>query len=403
VSEACFSRARGAALRALKQLRLGDRVALFTTHCTHANNATKEPDLLVPLYYMCSDTEKIFRTHIEATKRFGTQGFNSSRPIPTMPNTISAIMQYLRRNEPGLRTCHFILLSPKLDDLHSVSIEHPEIHLYYVNPASLPNTRGNGRLVQVCNKNCCKNVLISNWLHFQSLTERIHQIIRYARSNEAQGYIQDVVVNVSPSKGCEILEYHGSPFITSLRPGEVHILLFHLRVSPSRVQKARLDLGGRFYSTSLDVTGWREKLKNVWEMGGEMAHLLKIEASYRNSLFHPGTWTVTEVPFFVHRDLGRMECPRSDSMGLHQRYLFDIIRNMKKETALIKLRELAATCTAEDVCFRQLLQNMENEVLWQQKVAEYELQYRSHLPASIGRLRLANCSYYEHVEAVHSA
>lgn len=122
------------------------------------------------------------------------------------------------------RPTHLVLLSPTAHVLHDVSKSCPDLYIHQVNPATIPFRRCSDVSEPECDDECCKNVFISNWSHFQSLPGRVKRILKYARSVKPLGEITKVCIDVRARHGCEVIEFLGLKDVASLRLGQVHDL-----------------------------------------------------------------------------------------------------------------------------------------------------------------------------------
>ena len=111
--------------RALHQLGRGDRVALYTTHCTHGPIASTVPDRLLPLRPVCPDTEEVFRDLTLDISKHGIQKWDPPRPTPPMTSVILAIARSMLDGEIEYRRENFETAFSRLRDAITYEDELP--------------------------------------------------------------------------------------------------------------------------------------------------------------------------------------------------------------------------------------------------------------------------------------
>ncbi|KAF2449347.1 hypothetical protein P171DRAFT_506920 [Karstenula rhodostoma CBS 690.94] len=383
VSKDSLTRALEAATGGLHQLDRGDRVALYTTHCTHGSVASTVPDKLLPLRPVCSGTEEIFRDLTLDIEQYGTQAWNPPRPTPSMSNVILAIAKSLEKETPKHERCHVILLSPAFDVLHTVSDTFPSIHIHQINPAVLPFIPNEEHREMVCHETCCKNVFVSNWTHYQSVPGRIKQIILQARSKGPVGSIKDIHVDLRPKSGCEVLEIDGPTTMSVLRSGQAFCFFAHLRVTPPQTQQLCGSCKDPLLQHSLDATNLRQELYAAEKLDAKLAHLLSVQVFYRSTFSPPGTWSYTEAPLVAVAKLGRLAPPHDFSLDVFKRHAFHVLNKFDNETPKKRVENLAMGIPDEREDMKQVIHCMAKEIHWHQAVLEYEASSRQKLPSCI--------------------
>ncbi|KAJ4359675.1 uncharacterized protein N0V89_000231 [Didymosphaeria variabile] len=421
VSKDGLMRALEAATGGLHQLDRGDRVALYTTHCTHGSVASTVPDRLLPLRSVCSDTEEVFRNLTLDIAKYGTQEWNPPRPTPPMSNVILAIAKSLEMGSPKHQRCHMILLSPVFNVLHSVSDTFPNLHVHQINSAVLPFVPNEEHREMVCHETCCKNVTASNWTHYQSVPGRIKQIILQARSTGPVGSITDIHVDLRPKSGCEVLEIDGSTTLNALRPGQSFCFLVRLRVSSAKTHELCESSLDPLLEHSLEATTIRQELYLADKLNAKLAHLLSVQVFHKNTLNAPGTWCYTEVPLVAITRLGRLAPPRDFSVEVQRRRIFYRLNKLDNEATKREMKKLAIAVSDESEDLKQIVQRMAKEIHWHHAVLEYEASSRQKLPLCSGPIgkamvhhmyqhetdslitEMASAEHHEHIQAMLDA
>ncbi|KAL1594541.1 hypothetical protein SLS60_010301 [Paraconiothyrium brasiliense] len=421
VSKDCLTRALEAATGALHQLDRGDRVALYTTHCTHGSIASTVPDRLLPLRPVCSDTEEVFRDLTLDIGKYGTQEWIPPRPTPPMTNVILAIAKSLETESPKHQRCHMILLSPVFDALHSVSDTFPNLHVHQINSAVLPFVPNEEDRETECQKTCCKNVFVSNWTHYQSIPGRIKQIILQARSEGPVGRITDIHVDLRPKSGCEVLEIEGPTALGALRSGQAFCILVRLRVSPEDTHELCGSSLDPLLEYSLNATTLRQEMYLADKLGADLAHLLSVQVFHKNTLNAPGTWSYVEAPLVAITKLGRLAPPRNFRVDVHRRRIFHILKKLNNGASKMEVEKLANSMADESEDLKQVIQRMAKEIHWHHAVLEYETSSRQKLPLCNGPIgkdtihqrneheanpsitEMASAEHHEHIQAILDA
>lgn len=359
-------------------------MALYTTHCTHLPITGNKPDLLFALQPFSTDTEDIFRDLNATTAKYGTQSWKPAQPNPSMAEVILGVAKSLEGKNLKNRRTHVVLLSPAAHILHDVSKTCPDLYIHQINPAAVPfRCRPNVSEAE-CNEDCCKNVFISNWSHFQSLPGRIKRILKYARSVMPVGDITKVCIDVRAKDGCEIVEYQGMKDIACLRLGQVHTIFAKVRTLRSAIKEVDLLSRNPVFNSSLDHKELRQQLQNAVTVGAVKAHLLDVQVYHQNTLHATDCWNYTETPFFVIRDLGGLAPPLDIAVEVHKRQLFDKFIQLDTDTAKSEAEVILSTLTVHQEPLRKFVQRIFKELDRYQQVLEYEKEHRQKLPLCPG-------------------
>ncbi|KAJ4984613.1 hypothetical protein SVAN01_09869 [Stagonosporopsis vannaccii] len=393
VSRECLTRALAAVNSALYHLDRGDRVALYTTHCTHQSVTGNRPDLLFPIGHFNADTEDVFRELTSSIARCGTQAWKPPRPNPSMAEVLVGIAQSLKNNNVKDRRTHVLLLSPAAHVLHEVSRFCPDLYIHHINPAPIPFRRVPGFSNMECTEKCCENVFVSNWNHFQSLPSRIKRVLKYARSKQPVGEITQVSIDLRTRDGCEIIEYLGCKDIASLRLGQAHTIFAKLRTTRSATKAVDLLSKNPVFNSSLDVKDLRQQLHNTVVVGAVQAHLLDVQVYHQNALHGKDCWMYTETPFLVVRDLGGLVPPFNTAVEVHKRRLFHIFVHVDAKSARLEAKSLLSSLDHNQESLKKIVQRMVQEIDHYQQVLEYEQEHRQKLPLCPGPIALEAAPY----------
>jgi hypothetical protein len=373
---------------ALYHLERGDRVALYTTHCTHRSVTGNRPDLLFPISPFCPGTGESFRDLTATIAKYGTQSWMPPRPNPSMAEVILGVARSLENTDLKHRRTHVVLLSPAAHVLHDVSKFRPDLYVHQLNPATVPYRRVSDIAETQCIEACCRNVFISNWTHYQSLPGRIKRIVKYARSMKPIGEITKVCIDIRAKDGCEIVEYLGSKDIASLRSGQVHTIFAKVRVTRSATRAVDFHSENPVFNSSLDVKGLREQLQNAAAVGAVKAHLLDVQVYHQNTLHGADCWNYTETPFLVVRDLGGLAPPFDTSTEVLKRKLFYDIAQLDAHTAKAKAGTILATLAEDNDQLRKVVKRIYTEVDRYQQILQYEQEHRQKLPLCPGPIAI---------------
>jgi hypothetical protein len=373
---------------ALYQLDRNDRVALYTTHCTHQSITGNRPDLLFPLGYFDTDTEGTFRNLTASIAKCGTQAWKPPRPNPSMADVILSVAKSLEDKNLRHRRTHVVLLSPAAHILHDVSQSCPNLYIHQINPAAIPFQRSPDAGDVDCMEECCKNVFISNWSQYQSLQGRIKRILKYARSVKPVGEISQVCIDLRARDGCEIIECSGKKDIASLRLGQVHTVFAKLRVTRSATKEVDLVSQNPILNSSLDIKDLRQQLQNAATVGAVKVHLLDVQVYHQNTLHGSDCWNYTETPCLVVRELGGLAPPFDTAVEVHKRKLFRRFVQLEMDAAAKEAGVILADLTNNQDPLQKLVQRILKEVERYRQVLEYEQEHRQRLPLCPGPIAI---------------
>lgn len=373
---------------ALYHLDLGDRVALYTTHCTHQSVTGNRPDLLFPLRPFNTDTEEIFRELTTSIANRGTQAWKPPRPNPSMADVILAIARFLESSNMRRHRTHVVLLSPAAHILHDLSKSCPDLYIHQINPASVPYRQFPGLDDMECVGECCKNVFISNWNHFQSLPGRIKRILKYARLSKPVGEIRQVCIDLRARDGCEVVESLGSKDIANLRLGQVHTIFARLRTTRSATKAVDLSSRNPVFNSCLDVKDLRQQLQNTVAVGAVKVHLLDVQVFHQDTLHGADCWIYTETPFLVVRNLGGLAPPFNTAVEVHKRRLFHSFVQLDAHSARSEAQALLSSLEHDKEALRNIIQRILREIDHYQQVLEYQQEHRQKLPLCPGPIAI---------------
>lgn len=389
VSKEFLSNALKAVTGTLCHLTRGDKVALYTTHCTHPTMAGTLPDMMYPLRLVDGDTARIFRDLATEIDKCGTQAWDPPRPNPTMADVVIAILKSLGFQDVNYHRTHVVLLSPTMNAMHRLSGTFPSVHVHQINAGSLPYSPGEEQRPRVCPGTCCKNVSITNWTHFQSTSGRIRQIIRYGRCEKPVGEITNVGVDIRMREGCRILEQKGSSDIDCLRAGQIHTLYLRVRVDLVDAQEPDIDS----FDAGLDAGSYlddlKQDLRNCKTLGASKVHVLTVQVTYHNTLHPKGCWNYFESHLLLVKDLGRLSVPNDMAPELYQRLLFSNLCQLGAREAKKELEKLAMSSLYNKLVVRKILEPMAREIYHRMVVLEYEMSSRQKIPSCPGPIDIS--------------
>lgn len=281
-------------------LRRGDRLALYTTHCTRPSATGYKSDLQYPLQPFIVDDDGIFRDLTASIAACGARVQEPPHPPPSTTGTILEAIRSLKDQDLKANRAHVILLSPMAHVLHDASRHFPDLRLHHINPGPIRHRHNPGLQDTKCTDACCKNV-ITNWASHQSLLGRIERIIKNARAEEPVGELINVSIDVQARRGCELLTTYGNKHIPVLRLGQVHTFVMQVRVRRDETQTAEFQSGSPIFNFSLDAKGSRQELPNA-AVGAIKTHLLDVQACYQNTLHIADCWNYTETSLLLSRE-----------------------------------------------------------------------------------------------------
>ncbi|RMZ73828.1 haus augmin-like complex subunit 8 isoform x1 [Pyrenophora seminiperda CCB06] len=384
VSHACLEKALDVVKAAFHHLDQGDRLALYTTHCTHRDVTGNRPEQMFPIRPVCADANEMIRELAHRIVQSGTQLWDPPRPNPSMTDVILCVAKSMQREHLKANRTHLVVLSPAAHVLHGVSRFFPDLYIHQINPAILPYSSHPEFQDTGCVDRCCENVFASNRSKYQSTSGRIKTIIRNARSKKPVGDLTELSVDIRAHAGCEIIQCHGSTEIPQLRLGQLQTIFLRIRVTKSETQSVRLDSTNPIYNSSLDANGLRQELLNSVHVGANKVHLLGVQILHHNSIHEPRSWNYTEKPLVITREIGGLTPPKDNSMEVYKRlYFYKLVHAPKEET------DLAAEGTVDTHSdtfqeVNKLFECMMKEMDYHVAVHEYEKSSRQRLPVCPG-------------------
>ncbi|KAH7083172.1 hypothetical protein BKA63DRAFT_402981 [Paraphoma chrysanthemicola] len=388
VTKDCLERATDAVNGALHHLQRGDRLALFTTHCTHKTVTGNKPEMHYPFRPFSTDSEETLYALTGSIRQCGTQTWDPARPNPSMTDVVHCVARSLEDLEPKKGRSHVILLSPAAYVLHSVSQTFPDLYIHRINPATLPFRREPEMQDTVCSESCCKNVFVSNWSSYQSVPGRIKRILKNARSRVPVGDITDVSIDIRTKESCELLESYGQTDIARLRLGQIHTIICSICVDRNKTQGVDLESINPLFNSSLDKKGLRHDLRIAVSLGAIKVHLLDVQLLHRSSINRADCWTYNEVPLIVVRELGGLASPIDGALEVHRRQYFHKLVQLTTNQAKVEAQSLLAGLDLDSAAARKVLGRMAEELRCQAEARNYEREFRQNLPLCPGPIGL---------------
>ncbi|KAI2476812.1 Ubiquitin-protein ligase [Pyrenophora tritici-repentis] len=363
----------------------GDRLALYTTHCTHHRVTGNRPELMLPIRPKYTDTGDKIQKLAHYIMRSGTQLRQPPRPNPCMAEVIICIARSMQDDHLKASRTHFIVLTPAAHLLHGVSRYFPDLYIHQINPAILPYCPAPEFEDKVCVISCCKKVFASNMSKYQLTSARIKSIIKDARSVEPVGELTDISLDFRTKTGCKIIECIGSKEVPQLHLGQLHTIFLRIRVTKAEIKSVDLDSTNRIFNSSLSAKGLRQELQNSVQVGADKVHLLDVQVLHRNSIHDPQTWNYTERPVIVIRKLGSLAPPQDTSMDVYNRlYFYKLTHALKDDIKLVAEGTICTTISNTCAEEKRLKADMFKELNFHAGVHEYETQYRQKLPLCPG-------------------
>ncbi|EMD93508.1 hypothetical protein COCC4DRAFT_58864 [Bipolaris maydis ATCC 48331] len=388
VTQACLEKSLEAVKGALYHLGSGDRLALYTTHCTHRKVTGNRPDMLYPIRRFSKDTEAMVRELTATILRSGTQAWDPPRPNPSMVDVVLGIARSLEVERLKAGRTHIIVLSPAAHVLHDVSKYFADLHLHRINPAILPYRRQPEFQDTTCTDTCCSNVFASNWSKYQSTPIRIKRILRDARCTKPVGELTGLSVDVRARTGCEVIEFYGNKEIPQLYLGEVHTLFVKVRVTKGEARSINLDSDNPILNSNLDANGLRQELLNSVHVGATRLHLFDVQVLYRNSIHESQTWNYTESPLILISEMGGLAPPRDPSLEVYRRQYFYHITQAPPNEAKAVAESILDALAENNEQAKVLVECMIEELRRHLAIREYEQQCRQRLPLCPGPIEI---------------
>jgi hypothetical protein len=388
VTRDCLEKAIEAVSGTLYHLRCGDRLALYTTHCTHNTITGNKPEMHHPIQPFRTDSEEIFHDLTANICRYGMQNWDPPRPNPSMTDVILGVARSLQDQDLKRDRTHVILLSPATYVLHKVSETLPNLYIHRINPAALPYRRDPELQDTVCYESCCQNVFVSNWASYQSVPGRIKRILKYARSKKPVGELTNLAIDLRTKDGCELVECIGSKDLPCLRLGQVHSIFARIRIDRAKAQEVDLESVNPVFRSSLDAKGLRQELQNAVALGAVKVHLFDVQLYHRNSIMNVDCWSYTETPLFIIKELGRLAYPLDTALEVYKRQYFHKFIQLSTDTAKMEAHNLLAVLDADDEQARRVVGRFVKEINSHQEVSRYEQDHRQKLPRCFGPVEI---------------
>ncbi|KAF1831534.1 hypothetical protein BDW02DRAFT_505028 [Decorospora gaudefroyi] len=387
VTKECLYKSLHAVNGALCQLGHGDRLALYTTHCTHHAVTGNRPDLHYPIRPFCADTQETFRELTSQIAYFGTQVWEPPRPNPSMTDIILGIARSIEgQQSKHLKTgrTHVMLLSPASHVLHDVSRSFPDLYIHRINPATLPYRRYPELQDAVCDDDCCKNVFVSNWSSYQSVPSRIKRILKDARSEKPFGHLTGVSLEICTKAGCELLQCDGSTELPNLRLGQSHTFIVRIRVTRAETQSVNLNSRNPIFNSALDFKNVRQELLNAVTVGATKVHLFDVQVLHQDALNGQDYWNYKETPVFTIRELGGLAYPIDTTLDFYKRTFFHKLTQLTASVAKFEAEYILTVTADGNAQAKKLVARMVREITSHQATQEYEQNYRQKLPLCPG-------------------
>jgi hypothetical protein len=388
VTKDCLEKAADAVNGALYHIRRSDRLALYTTHCTHNTVTGNRPELQYPLQPLSTNSEEVFLDLTTDICRRGTQAWEPARPNPPMADVICSVARSLQGQEPRSTRTHIVLLSPAACILHGISKTFPDLFVHQVNPATLPYCRQGVPRDARCFESCCRNVSASGVTSYQAVPRHIKRIFKNARSMEPVGELSNISIDIRAREGCKVIDIVGSKDVPHLRLGQSHTVFVRIRVDQSKTQEVDLNSVNPIFKSSLEVKGLRQELQNAVILGAIKVHLLDMQLYHQNSIHPIDCWNYTEAPFIVTRELGRLALPINNVLELYKRQYFHKFIYSTLEEAKVEADRLLASLDTNHEAARKFIERVYQELDCHTKIRQYEQDYRQKLPLCPGPIDL---------------
>ncbi|KAF2020822.1 hypothetical protein BU24DRAFT_469605 [Aaosphaeria arxii CBS 175.79] len=391
VTSDCLEQATEHACSLMHHLRVGDRVALYSSNCTHENVSGNVPDKLLPLSCFGPAIGSTVRDLARDMRSQGVQTWEWPRPNPSLDDMLIAILNDIKGYLPRAERTHVMILSPTPREAHKVSAMFPKLHVHQINPSVLPFHKDDGLDTKLCNRGCCDNFTLSHLEHdYQATGERLKKILFHARCERTVDAISKIMVKITPMAGCKILECRGPTYIPHLRSGQVHTFFVQIEVSPQQVAELDVDNLDNIMNAALLKDNLKQDCLNAKITGAIKTHILSIEMMYRSSLYSSHQWMFSKTPFIIFKDLGRMSSPVDRAFEFHQRRIFYEVTHLRRGPALDKLRELAAAVQPDiREPIDNLAERMSRELRAHTAIRDHEVASRQNLPHCFGPLSIS--------------
>lgn len=381
----CLNRALDLAVAAVHDLTKTDRIALYTTHCTHEIVTGTAPDIWFPLSPADKIGIEIFREMASDVRNLGTQTWKWPRPNPPMSELLIAVAKSLDCKGAKQGRTHIISLSPAVKDLHEVSRPYPLIHVHQINPAVVPFHNDQDPKNKICLDRCCTKVTVDNWGNYQPVADRIRQIVRHSRSEQPLGTVCNVHIDLSRGPGCEVLRYEGTRDITHLRLGQVHTIFAEIKVLRSQTGEMDTKSDDPVRDSMLTANNLRQDLQNAKEMGASKVHLLSVQVMHQSTALPATHWSFFETPLFIVKELGRLTPPTDRALELYKRRFFYAFSHLGAHFTNAEVEALENIVKPElKEQAKKILDRMMKEVEAHKAIVQYEKTNRQNLPLHVG-------------------
>lgn len=385
VTGACLTAALNAVRSTFYQLRVGDRVALYTTHCNRNTISGIRPELHYAISPVDTAGGAITDRFTRLIDQYGTQQWTPVRPNPPMAEVILCVARSMAGQELKIGRTHIILLSPVPHVFHKVSEKFPDLYVHQINPASLPYYRNTDKRDLLCKSSgsCCENVVVSNLATYQTFPDRIKQIVNNARTKKPLGELKQVSIDVRSREGCEVLEICGDSRIPTLRLGQIHTLFVRIRVERYKAKDVNLQSTDPVLNSGLDVNGLRQKLLSAHSLGAFNVHVLDVRVNHHDALHSHNAWAYVEAPLLLYRTLGCLSAPKCHTLEVNTRYIFHKLTQLSPTTAKEEALNILTSLSDGDR-LRPILKKFILEVSRHVVIQEYELNSRQKVPLCPG-------------------
>jgi hypothetical protein len=312
-------------------------------------------------------------------RALGTQTWKPPRPNPSIDDVLVAVAKSLDSKKPKSSQTHVLLLSANGCSIHEAPTSYPSMQFHMINPAVIPISK------EFQPEDTPDNVTMSSYAHYQSRSESVRKILRYARSKTPAGNNCNIHVDVRRRPGCEVLRYEGSTDVPQLRLGQVHTFFAEIRVQRSQTQEMDLISKDPVRDSILAKHNMRQDLLNAKALGASKVHLLSVQVMHQNTIMQSDEWIFTETPLFILKDMGRLTWPIDRAMDVYKRRFFHTISQLDPNVAITMMDQLdlmVKPSLKEQA--KKKLNRIHKEIEAHQTIALYEKNSRQNLPSCPG-------------------
>lgn len=384
--------------RLLFRLEPNDRIAIYTTHCTHEKVASNTPELWFAFDFVNKHCIEALHKLLEEVNDLGCQTPELRRCNPGLSEVIRSIANSIEGMNPRHGQTHVIFLSPKAVTIHNVSPQQPHLYVHQINVALLPfHGYDEPEKQLLCDDPCCDGVSFDNMVHFQSPTARVAQILRYGRCQKPFNAVHSIHLDLRRQSGCEVTQIRGSTTLPFLHLGQVHTIFAEIKVDRSEVQEARMGGTEGIRKSSLLAHNFSHDMMVAKELDAVKVHLLSVRVEHRDSYRPHHQYTVFETPFFAFKALGRVSEPMDVAHELYMRRFFYELNRLEPAAAKAELARLAGTMKPEVKDWAgPMLDGMAKAIRKYQTLVEHEGSKHQGLPAFVGPVEI-NRSPHRHL------